>query len=429
MNKKVIVCGAGHGGLVAAAALAAKDYNVVVIERSNPEEMGHDAEDRFDFGNLSAVTGVPVEKFPKDIWRYRGDCAFVSPSKRKKIIINYEGDDRQKVMWRRPLLGFLLLKAKESGVRFMYNTEIISAITENGRVTGVRTASGEFFADMIIDACGVFSPVRRSLPDEFHIEKDPSDGDLFYSYRAYYNKTRNENPDVPFEVYMKHNGESGLSWCCTNPDSVDILIGRTSPLDEGHVRELVAEFRSEHPWMGYDIVHGGRYSVIPVRRPLMIMVANNYAAVGDAAFMTTPMNGMGIDLSLKAGQLLAETIISNGDCDLNAERLWSYNYNYHRLWGAEVSKNEGLKNAILAMPGEGLDFLFENDVIQSSDLAGAGKNMNAKILLGKFRRGMKKPPYFFALVKGLIKGASTASSYDKIPLDYVTAIKAAQGRK
>ena len=429
MDKKIIVAGAGHGGLVAAAKLAEYGYTVVVVEKSNPAEIGHDAEDRFDFANLTNICGISLDKLPEDIWRYRGDCAFVSPSKRKKIIIRYKGKNKQKVMWRRPLLALLMINAKQKGVKFMFDTEIISSIVENNKVVGVSTSVGDLYADMIIDSCGVFSPVRMSLPYSFCIEKHPGKNNVFYSYRAYFNKISDENPDVPFEVYMKHNGESGLSWVCTNPDSVDILIGRTEPLKQEHIDELVAEFRAEHPWMGDTILHGGKLSAIPVRRPLSIMVADNYAAVGDAAFMTTPMNGMGIDLSIKAGKLLADCIISNGDVDLNAQRLWKYNYNYLKKYAVEATKNEGLKNAILDMKKEGLDFLFEKNVIEKSDLAGAGKNMNAEILLGKFVRGMKNPPYFIALVKGLINGSLTASKYKKLPLDYYLALDLVSEKK
>ena len=43
------------------------------------------------------------------------------------------------------------------------------------------------------------------------------------------------------------------------------------------------------------MLHGGQFRVIPVRRPLTLLVGDGYAAVGDSAFMTTPMNGMGIE--------------------------------------------------------------------------------------------------------------------------------------
>ena len=415
--KNIIVAGAGHGGLIAAAKLAEKGYNVTVYEKNEKSELGHDWEDRFTFSLLEKLIGISEKNFPENCWRYRGDCAFVSPAKRKKVIINYTDETRQKIMWRKPLINMLLDNAEKKGVNFEFCTAVEAPIIKDGRVAGLKTAKGDIYADMVIDAAGIFSPVRCKLPDSFGIEKEPKNGDCFYAYRAYYNRINSYSlPDVPFEVYMYHVGEQGLSWCCTNEDNVDILIGRIYKLTDEKVKEQTDLFRKEHPWTGSEILHGGNYGIIPVRRPLTLMVADGYAAVGDSAFMTTPMNGMGIDLSMLAGDLLADNIIKNDSSD--AKSLWNYNRDFHRLYGGDTAKNEGLKNAILSLPSEGVDFLFENDVIQSSDLAGAGKNMNFKILLGKFTRGMRNPPHFFALINGLIKGSKASKLYKNAPESY-----------
>ncbi len=416
--KKVIVAGAGHGGLIAAAELAESGFDVTVFEKRKREELGHDWEDRFTFSLLSRLIGKDEKDFPAGCWRYRGDCAFVSPAKRKKVIINYDENTRQKIMWRVPLLGMLIEYAEKCGVKFVFSKEVYRPVTENNYIAGVLTSDGIESCDMLIDAAGVFSPVRRNLPDNAEIEKEPRRGDLFYAYRAYYKKiTSTPVPDVPFEVYMYHEGERGLSWFCANEDNVDILIGRIDPIDDNKIKEQTEIFRSSHPWFTDEIVHGGKYGIIPVRRPLTLMVYNGYAAVGDSAFMTTPMNGMGIDLSLEAGELLAETVIkANGD--YSRERLWDYNRKFHALYGGEAAKNEGLKNSILSVPSEGVDFLFENEVIQSSDLAGAGKNTKISALLGKFARGMKKPPYFFAVINGLIRGSRVSTAYKNAPEEF-----------
>lgn len=414
--KNIIVAGAGHGGLIAAAKLSRKGYDVTVYEKREKSELGHDWEDRFTFSLLEKLIDIPEKDFPENCWRFRGDCAFVSPAKRKKVIINYTEENRQKIMWRKPLINMLLDNAEKCGVKFVYKTEILAPVIENGRVTGIKTADGKIKADMVIDAAGAFSPIRCNLPDSFGIEKEPKNGDLFYAWRAYFNRLDMPMPEVPFEVYMYHEGEQGLSWCCTNKDSVDILIGRVYKLTQEKVDEQLAIFRNEHSWVGDEILHGGNYGIIPVRRPLTKMVADGYAAVGDSAFMTTPMNGMGIDLSMLAGDLLAENICRNDSSD--AKKLWEYNRDFHKLYGGDTAKNEGLKNAILSLPSEGVDFLFENDVIQSSDLAGAGKNMNFGILMGKFTRGMRNPPHFFALINGLIKGSKASKLYKNAPENY-----------
>ncbi|MBQ6066050.1 MAG: NAD(P)/FAD-dependent oxidoreductase [Clostridia bacterium] len=414
--KRILVAGAGHGGLAAGAILAKNGFDVTVVEKEQREALGHDWEDRFTFSLLTELLGIAEADLPEGCWRYRGDCAFVSPAKRKKVVIRYTEETRQKIMWRKPLLNLLLEHAEKCGVKFLFGVEALGPLTENGKVTGLSTAAGDYAADLVIDAAGVFSPVRRNLPEAYGIEKDPRPGDLFYACRAYYDRLPGfETPDAPFEVYLYHEGERGLSWFGANEDGCDVLIGRTYPLTPKKVEEQLAIFRQSHPWLGEKVLHGGQFGVIPVRRPLTLLVDDGYAAVGDSAFMTTPMNGMGIDLSLQAGKLLAETVLNNRDRDFTAEVLWAYNRDFHRLYGGDTAKNEGLKNALLSLPGQGVDFLFEAEVIQSSDLAGAGKNTKLSALLGKFVRGMRQPKSFFTILGGLTKGAKAAKLYKNAP--------------
>lgn len=410
---KITVAGAGHAGLVAAALLSEKGHDVTVYEKKQKNELGHDWEDRFTFSLLSEITGKEI---PGDIWRYRGDCAFVSPAYKTKVIINYTDENRQKIMWRKPLINLLLDFAEEKGVKFSFGTEITGPLTEGNRVIGIATNAGEIKGDLVIDAAGVFSPVRSNLPSSFGIEKTPDRGDLFYAKRAYYNKIGDTMPEIPFEVFLCHNREQGLSWCCTNADSVDILIGRIDPLTDELYDKHVEKFRKDHDYIGTEILHGGQNGIIPVRRPLALMVADGYAAAGDSAFMTTPMNGMGIDLSLNAGKLLAETIIKAGNADIGT--LWSYNREFHKKYGGFTSKNEGLKNSLLQLPGEGVDFLFDNEVIQSSDLAGAGTKTSIPSLLAKFVKGMRNPPYFFAILGGIMKGSKMKKALESAPAVY-----------
>ena len=415
MSKRIIVAGAGHGGVIAAAKLAKAGYDVTVYEKQKRENLGHDWEDRFDFPTVLAA--IEKDEMPDGVWKYRGNTVFVSPSKRTEVKIDFAPDKRQKVMWRKPLINLIIDYAKHCGVKFAFEKEILFPIVKGDSVVGIRTAKGDVIADLVIDAAGVFSPVRKNLPDSFSIEKMPKRGDVFYGFRAYYDKTKDVNPEYPFEVYLYHEREQGLSWFLTGDDYVDVLIGRIDPLTDEKIDEQIRLFGKNHNWLGENIVSGGVRGVIPVRRSLSKMVANGYAAVGDSAFMTTPMNGMGIELSVKAGLLLADNVIKSKG-DFSASALWEYNKAYLKLYGGDVARNEGLKNSLLKMPADGVDFLFDNAVIQSSDLAGAGRNMNFKALLMKFVRGMKQPKYFFAIIYGLIKGGKTAKLLKHAPKKY-----------
>lgn len=413
--ERILVAGAGHGGLVAGALLAKNGYDVTVIEKKKETELGYDWEDRFSLSLLCEILNCKEEELPADSWRFRGDSVFISPSKRKRVPVHFEEDDRQKIMWRKPLLQLLIQHAKQNGVKFLFETEVYSPLTSGRSVTGLLTENGEMSADLVIDAAGVFSPVRSNLPKYFHIEKMPKYGDVFYAWRAYFNKTSDVSPEEPFEVFLYHEGERGLSWVCTSRDAVDVLIGRIDKLSQKKIGETVGRYRADHPWLGEEIVSGGKDAVIPVRRPLTLMVADGYAAVGDAAFMTTPMNGMGIDLSLNAGRLLAKTILSAETAPFSANALWRYNRDFHKLYGGEAAKNEGLKNSLLKLPSEGVDFLFEKEVIQGADLAGGGKNVQLSALLGKLKRGLSNPTYFFTVVGGLMNGSKVMKLYRSAP--------------
>ena len=423
MKKTILVAGAGHGGLAAAALLAGNGYDVTVLERQERANLGHDWEDRFSFRLLSSLTGVPEEQFPEGSWRFRGDCAFVSPNKQTKVVVRYTDETRQRVMDRKAVVKLLLAAAEERGAKLRFGVEVTGPLIDNDRVAGLATSEGDCFADLVVDAAGVFSPVRMGLPESFGIEREPREGDLFYAYRAYFDRLPGfDTPDAPFEVYLRHEGEKGLSWFCTFDDCCDVLIGRTSPLTDEELETCLETFRKEHPWMGTRLLRGGQRAVIPVRRALTKFVADGYAAVGDAAFMTTPMNGMGLDLSLQAGGLLARTILWNRKKGFTAEGLWGYNRSFHRQFGGEAARNEGLKNALLAMDAAEVNFLFSSGVIAASDLSGAGRSTDLKTLLGKLRRGMKDPGAFFALLGGLSRGAKTAKLLKNAPLIYDAAV-------
>ncbi len=411
---KILIAGAGHGGLIAGAMLAAAGHSVTVAEQNARVQLGHDWEDRFTFSLLADALDMAEDELPTAIRRDRGDCTFVSPNGRTHVDIHFDAGSRQRVMWRKPLLAMLLDHAEMCGVRFLFETKVTAPLLNGQRVTGLRTQAFDLEADLVIDAAGVFSPVRTNLPAELGIEKTPRRGDLFYARRAYFDRVPGVSAtELPFEVYLRHAGEAGLSWFCTNPDSVDVLIGRIDPLSDAQFEAHLERFRAAHPWMGTRIVHGGQAGVIPVRRPLTRMVADGYAAVGDSAFMTTPMNGMGIDLSLRAGRLLAETVLAHPSC--TAQELWRYNRDFHRLYGGDAAKNAGLKSALLGMPAQDVDFLFAARVVEAGDLAGGGQGVSVPALLGKLRRGMKKPPAFFAVVKGLMRGGRAAKLYKRAP--------------
>ena len=56
MGKKIVIAGAGHGGLIAGARLAAAGYDVTIYERKIKSELGYDWDDAIALNWMADVS-------------------------------------------------------------------------------------------------------------------------------------------------------------------------------------------------------------------------------------------------------------------------------------------------------------------------------------------------------------------------------------
>ena len=115
---------------------------------------------------------------------------------------------------RRFLVSYLIDHCRSCGVKFIFETEITEAITKDRRVLGFRGIKDgketEFTADMIIDAAGMFSPLRSSLPEEFGIQKDFPVDETIEIYRAYYENTDKYITAPNYSVFFYDVTQGGI---------------------------------------------------------------------------------------------------------------------------------------------------------------------------------------------------------------------------
>ena len=417
MGKKIIVAGAGHGGIVAGALLAEKGYEVTVYERLHRKELGYDWLDAFD-PKLFDEFGLPHIK--EGTYGYNGDMLFFNPAMTAPILVPAEGGHGSAKIERKYIYNAIIKFAKSKGVKFKYNVTVLGPIMDGLRVVGLETTSGKVFGDLVIDACGIDSPVRKNLPNACDVQRDYEYGDCFYGYRAYYNKIADAPaPACDYEVYLVHMGEQGISWNVTEEDSVDVLIGRMYPFTEAQREEALEEMRKHNPQLGTELVRGGQLCKIPIANPLPVMVCDGYACIGDAAYMTQPMNGSGLVASFKAAKMLAETVEKDEGEEYSAATLWEYNYTYIKEIGAAFASVGILKNVMLSLTAGGIDFLFEKQIITQSDLSFyESTGMSFPDLVGRATRGIARLPVLLKTAGGLSRGSSTKDVYKSIPKKY-----------
>lgn len=221
-NNKIIVVGAGHGGLVAAAVLAKNGYNVTVYERNTKKQLGYDWR---DCASLKVIREVGIDSLSESDFQIMPRTSFYLASCISPIVQSQENaKTNSTTVERRALLSALVDHAKECGAKIKFGVSVTEPIIDGDRVSGVVTDKGEVLCDLVIDAAGVDSPIRTALPEDFGIELNHAPGEVLYAYRGYFNKEE-KYPETrsPYEVFIYQMGKKGLSWCVTEEDRKSVV--------------------------------------------------------------------------------------------------------------------------------------------------------------------------------------------------------------
>lgn len=403
---RIIVAGAGHGGLTAAYNMAKAGHSVTVYEKAAYETVGHAWHDGMWLKCFDLVH-MPRPKNMKFL--PNKDMVFYNPKRTKSLELNFAPTENTVFVDRHELVQYLIDQCRGVGVDFRFGARVMGAVCSADRVRGITylDASGKkqtVFGDLVIDAAGMDSPVRRSLPARFGIQNVIPDEDAFFVYRAYLNKTDPAQLDERYKVYFFHCGHPGMDWMITEEGYMDMLIGKFGGLTQEEIDESIAAFREEYPFLGDAVVRGGYLCKIPLTRTLPRLVVNGYACVGDSAGMTVPLNGCGIDLSLRAGGILATAALAVKDGNYTREKLWPYQQRYCTLLGNSLVIIAKLRAFLASLKAENVDFLLENDILTQTEIGMAGGNLgavNLPYILGKLRRIMPQSYLIPAAVKAM----------------------------
>lgn len=388
---KIVVIGAGMGGLVTAYELGKAGFEVEIYEKCKEGELSYEWHDDVApeiFRKLDIP--LPHKKFYYD----KGDWTFVPPNSKKYLSIRPAGE-KDLSIYRRELSN-LIAKRTAQKAKIFYEQEVKELIIEDDIVNGIKVGAKKIMADLVIDSSGALSKFRTSLPDSFSIQQRPDKGEVFYAFRGFFERNKDvEVKEFGHKAYLKHLGEAGLSWCRYDGDEeVDILVGRVDKLKKATLDNALEELRKDNPSMGVKLLHGGQVCAIPVRYALTKMVGDGYVAIGDCAYMTIPLMGSGVASSMLAGSILAQTIIDGG---LTKENLWNYQVKYFLADGAKNMGVDLLKRWLLNTPSEDIKFLFEKEIISKKEMeiSGSGglvklsfKDLMKKIMAGYTRLGL-----------------------------------------
>lgn len=417
MGKKIIVAGGGHGGIAAGALLAEKGFDVTVYEKNKRENMGYDWTDIFDRKGLFACNmSMPDE----DKYLFKNDMTFINPARTVTVKQHVPEDQLEIQMERKEIYNHIISHAEKCGVKFKYETEVKAPVFLGGRVAGIKTDEGVEYGDLVIDAAGINSPLRTQMPESFGIQNRVKDFEQFFVYRGFFNKTAEVEGDK-FRVFLFFNNKTQICWVADDGTHTDVLIGRFQPFGMDEVERTLEELREINPDLGKELIRGGEFVTIPVRQPLGVMVADGYAAIGDAAFMTVPVIGSGIANSFKAARILADTIAGDKNELYTAETLWKYQRGYYKKLGAGLAPLAIIKLMMTRFTPKELDFLLENGILNDDDMTIGADSTS----LWAFMQSMIQPKAFMHKFKGVMKDFNVMWKVTKMSTQIGAVIAAA----
>lgn len=382
---KIVVAGCGHGGLVAAIKLADAGHNVTVYEKLPREEIGYPQSDAFDFDTFT-YADLPVAPYFK---RGGNVITFVPPCADTEPLTLPALENDSYIVDRKELINYLIELAENAGAEILFGKEVIAPIILGNRVVGIVVEGENLYFDLVIDACGVSSPVRSQLPDFMGVNRPVDKYDVVHSYRAYFNRTDVPDPRHNYQLYLQEDGTVGFSWMITEIDRTDALICRFYYPEDSEILELLRELQEKNPQMGKDMIYGGCRSVIPVCQPLGMLVADGYAAIGDCAFMTIPVKGSGITYSFKAGKMLADCILKDTEGFFDTEALWEYQRRFFKEIGFGACHLAIIKNILPYLKAEQVDEIFRLKLISTEEIQDIMSNTANAIFSAKGLSALK----------------------------------------
>ena len=361
---EIIVAGAGIGGLISAMKLAGTGHSVTLFEGRKKEDCAHEQIDAFD-ATAMQYAGIEIPEGyvcpPNQITYYAEDMSL------KPLAVPVSETYFNITVDRKKLFNYFLSLAAEAGVKVEFETKVISPLVSGDRVCGVKTDKGDFHCDLLIDSCGIDSPIRQNLPETMMIDKVAGKYDYINSYRVTFDR-RTDLPDPEHRYSIYFLSDYGFIWLITEEDYVDVLIVNMQDISSFNISDLMSKLRQRNPHMGKGKIRNGRFCRIPVRQPLAVFVANGYAAIGDAAFMTAPIKGSGISNSLIAATILTNVINEDNDNEYTVENLWKYEWQYFNETGFNACKQALVKDIIPYLTAEEINEVFSRGLMTSDDL-------------------------------------------------------------
>ena len=424
-NYDIAVVGASTAGSYFARRMAEKGFSVLLIDKDSREKLSPS----YDIFHMSRDEmkqfGLPEVKEGDGIYEFTFEESAIC-----SVYGNHPKPSTLAVVGMHKH-GYCVLMndwAVEAGAEIEYEASFKKlTYNENGKINGlIYEKNGEEIAvscRLVADCSGIPAVVRRSLPDDYGIEKfELKPDDIFYvilRYIDFEEKTEERYLRSDFWLYFK-------SWLAPSGRNSDALIGIGACGGFDVAEKVYALFEKTAVLPAHKVTKVEK-GITPYHRAPYSFVSDGFIAMGDAACLTKPNCGEGCTSALVLTDIavdVATQVMANGAYPTR-EALWSINKRYNSTQGKEFASLMALLGSIVRHSAKANEYLFRKDVIFSCKLlSGMGNGIQldfadyAKTLIfvvvglvtGKIKSAELK-----SVIKAIVTSGKLTAHYEKYP--------------
>lgn len=422
MKYDCLIVGSGTAGVYLANLLSNRNYKVLVIEKDKEEDIskrldilhfGYDGYNKF---------GIPAPDEKSDEFEHHFLYSYSSSALDTFKKKNYNNIYAIHL----PLMNKRMRDmACEVGTEFSYETSFKEIVYDDkNEIKGVIAIKDnkefEIDANLVVDASGIPSVVRRNLKSPFMENFEIGPKDKFYVILKYvkYKDPKNETVDCQSWPYFK---------CWIGPSTKGGgIIGTGASTSFDFCKKMQAKYESKLPRPEYDIDHY-EYGATPYTRSPFSYVAPHFLCIGDSACMTNPLSGEGLTYHfgfIKDSIDIIDNALKKGT---TIENLWPINVNYNRGFYKDPAWTRSLLACFMKMSEKENEALYKHSIIFKND-EDPEPNMVKELLKALFKGEMSLGT-IINLVSSLGKANKLKAHYENYPenpSDYESWAKKAQ---
>jgi menaquinone-9 beta-reductase len=297
---KVIIIGGGLGGLIASLRLAQAGIPSIVIEKhAYPQQRVCGEYISHEVTPFLRSLGVyPESLHPAQISRFQlssvtGRSALLPLDLGGFGVSRYAFDH------------FLYTRAREAGVEFLLDTEVVDVQLANDRFE-VKTADRSFDARVVIGAFGKRSRLDVQLKRSFVQKRSPYVGVKYH--------VRVEHPHDLIALHNFPGGYCGMSHIEDGKVNLCYLTHRDNLKAYGNIRAMEQAVLYQNPllrdiFMRADFLSPKPETINEISFETKQPVEDHILMVGDAAGMITPLCGNGMAMAIRSAKILTDLLI------------------------------------------------------------------------------------------------------------------------